>query len=278
MMKTLYITDLDGTFLNSQGQVSQKSASLINNLIDKGALFSLATARTYSTVVPIMKNVNLNVPVVLMNGVSLYDITQKEMKEIHSLDMETVRQIVDVFLKHNKFPMLYFENEGTITVEYTVLSTQSQINYVSNRKIFYKKNFLKRDEYILDDTRNCVYIVTLDKYDEIKEIAHEIENDFDVRCHFYSDNYCGEYFLEIFNKNASKSSGVQKIKELLNADKIVAFGDNLNDLPMFEIADEAYAVKNAVDELKAKATGVIDSNDEDAVARFISTHFNEQNR
>lgn len=277
-MKTLYITDLDGTLLNSQAQISQNSVSLLNDLIEKGALFSLATARTYSTVVPIMKDVNLNTPVVLMNGVCLYDITQRKMQDIHFLEMETVRQIVDVFLKHGKYPMLYFENEGTITVEYTVLSTQSQIDYVSNRKKFYKKNFLKRDSFLLDDSRKCLYIVTLDKYDEIKEIAHEIENNFDVGCHFYSDNYCGEYFLEIFNKHASKSSGVQKVKDILNADRIIAFGDNLNDLPMFEIADEAYAVKNAVTQLKEKATGVIDSNNEDAVARFIFKHFQKENQ
>lgn len=277
-MKTLYITDLDGTLLNSQAQISQNSVSLLNDLIEKGALFSLATARTYSTVVPIMKDVNLNTPVVLMNGVCLYDITQRKMQDIHFLEMETVRQIVDVFLKHGKYPMLYFENEGTITVEYTVLSTQSQIDYVSNRKKFYKKNFLKRDSFLLDDSRKCLYIVTLDKYDEIKEIAHEIENNFDVGCHFYSDNYCGEYFLEIFNKHASKSSGVQKVKDILNADRIIAFGDNLNDLPMFEIADEAYAVKNAVTQLKEKATGVIDSNNEDAVARFIFEHFQKENQ
>lgn len=277
-MKTLYITDLDGTLLNSQAQISQNSVSLLNDLIEKGALFSLATARTYSTVVPIMKEVNLNTPVVLMNGVCLYDITQRKMQDIHFLEMETVRQIVDVFLKHGKYPMLYFENEGTITVEYTVLSTQSQIDYVSNRKKFYKKNFLKRDSFLLDDSRKCLYIVTLDKYDEIKEIAHEIENNFDVGCHFYSDNYCGEYFLEIFNKHASKSSGVQKVKDILNADRIIAFGDNLNDLPMFEIADEAYAVKNAVTQLKEKATGVIDSNNEDAVARFIFEHFQKENQ
>lgn len=277
-MKTLYITDLDGTLLNSQAQISQNSVSLLNDLIDKGALFSLATARTYSTVVPIMKDVNLNTPVVLMNGVCLYDITQRKMQDVHFLEMETVRQIVDVFLKHGKYPMLYFENEGAITVEYTVLSTQSQIDYVSNRKKFYNKNFLKRDSFLLDDSRKCIYIVTLDKYDEIKEIAHEIENSFDVGCHFYSDNYCGEYFLEIFNKHASKSSGVQKVKDILNADKIIAFGDNLNDSPMFEIADEAYAVKNAVTQLKEKATGVIDSNNEDAVARFIFEHFQKENQ
>ena len=48
------------------------------------------------------------------------------------------------------------------------------------------------------------------------------------------------------------------------------FGDALNDLPMFSIADEAYAVANALDVVKEAATKVIGSNDEDAVAEYLS--------
>ena len=49
----------------------------------------------------------------------------------------------------------------------------------------------------------------------------------------------------------------------------MAFGDGRNDIDMFEVADEGYAVENAVDELKAMATAVIGSNDEDGVARWM---------
>ena len=64
---------------------------------------------------------------------------------------------------------------------------------------------------------------------------------------------------------------------MLVADKIIAFGDNLNDIPLFEIADECYAVSNAEDELKKIATDVIASNDEDAVAVFIDEYLKKNN-
>ena len=67
----------------------------------------------------------------------------------------------------------------------------------------------------------------------------------------------------------SKASGAMELKHLLGADKIVAFGDNLNDIPLIEAADEGYAVGNAHPLLKEKATGVIGTNDEDAVMRFV---------
>ena len=49
----------------------------------------------------------------------------------------------------------------------------------------------------------------------------------------------------------------------------MVFGDNINDIPMMRIADEAVAVANAKDEVKESATAIIESNDTDAVARFI---------
>ena len=54
----------------------------------------------------------------------------------------------------------------------------------------------------------------------------------------------------------------------------LAFGDNLNDLPLFDIADECYAVSNACQQLKDAATAIIDSNCNDGVVKFIMSHYN----
>ena len=71
------------------------------------------------------------------------------------------------------------------------------------------------------------------------------------------------------NSTISKGTAAEEIKRLTGADRIIAFGDNLNDIPLFEAADEAYAVSNAHEKLKEIATGIIGSNDEDAVIKFI---------
>ena len=74
-------------------------------------------------------------------------------------------------------------------------------------------------------------------------------------------------------ENASKAHGMQKVKELIGCDRVVVFGDALNDLPMFEAADEAYAVSNAAEQLKKVATDVIGSNEQDGVARWLRSRF-----
>lgn len=82
--------------------------------------------------------------------------------------------------------------------------------------------------------------------------------------------------MEIVPKTVSKANAIRQLKDFLGIDYIVAFGDGRNDIEMFEIADESYAVENAVDELIEIATGIIGSNDADGVAKWLKYHFKEK--
>ena len=59
------------------------------------------------------------------------------------------------------------------------------------------------------------------------------------------------------------------MKDKLKCDRVVVFGDSVNDLPMFEIADEAVSVSNAIKEALDAADQIIDCNENDAVPKYI---------
>lgn len=69
--------------------------------------------------------------------------------------------------------------------------------------------------------------------------------------------------------SASKSNAIKQLKDLLKCERLVVFGDGKNDIDMFELAQESYAVQNAHSDLKKIATGVILSNDDDGVAKWL---------
>ena len=96
-MQTLFLTDLDGTFLAPDAKVSDESAEIINTLTKKGLLFSVATARTYATVIPIFSQVDLRLPLVLMNGVCIYDPVLRKTVFRKTIDSETGRKIVEIY-------------------------------------------------------------------------------------------------------------------------------------------------------------------------------------
>ena len=82
----------------------------------------------------------------------------------------------------------------------------------------------------------------------------------------------GVFWLELAALGATKGDGIADLRRLTGADRIVCFGDNRNDLSMFEAADESYAVANAAPEVKERATAVIDSNADDGVARWLAAN------
>ena len=98
-------------------------------------------------------------------------------------------------------------------------------------------------------------------YEEYKDVFH---------CVYQQDIYTGYQWLEIMPKSASKANALMQLKAFLSCDRVVAFGDGKNDIDLFEAADEGYAVSNANEDLKKIATGIIMSNNEDGVAKWLS--------
>lgn len=272
-MKTLYITDLDGTFLNSSAEISTTSSVIINELIADGAMFSVATARTKATVLDLFEDIALNAPIALMNGVMIFDVGRNENVITHRIDKAIAKEVLRVYKKYGKHPMLYMNKGAHLEIHYTEIDNKHQLGYIKNRNNKRLKKFFKVESYNLDTDDELIYIVSFDKPSELEDIYKEISGFDGIFSSFYSDNYTECNFLETMNGQVSKGTAALEIKKILGADRIVAFGDNLNDIPLFEVADEAYAVSNANDSLKNIATGIIPSNDEDGVARFIYEHY-----
>ena len=114
------------------------------------------------------------------------------------------------------------------------------------------------------------YFTCIGDKEELAPLYELFVEDVLYRCTLQQELYRPEFFLEIMPKKASKAEAIRKLKEIWRCDKVVSFGDAVNDIPMFEISDACYAVDNAVPQLKAIATGVIGSNDEDGVARWLA--------
>lgn len=268
-MKKLYITDLDGTLLDSNAVLSSRSKAIINKVLADGAAFTVATARTFATVLKLFEGVELKLPLVLMNGVMLFDPVKRSIINCHSINPESLEKILSVYRKHRIFPLVYRIKDNLLEIEYYSTDNPYQMKYVGKRVEADGKRFVFSDSFTAENKSEAIYIVTLDKYDRILPLYEDIKKIDDISCVFYSDNYTDCYFLEIFASGVSKASSMAEVKKIIGAESVVAFGDNLNDMEMFRMADESYAVENACSELKKIATGVIGTNDDSSVAEYI---------
>lgn len=95
------------------------------------------------------------------------------------------------------------------------------------------------------------------------------------RCIYSKDTYDDIMWLEIMPERATKAEAALQLKKMCGCDRLVVFGDGVNDIPMFKAADEGYAVENAVEELKEIATEIIGGNQQDGVAEWLKQHYSQ---
>jgi Cof subfamily protein (haloacid dehalogenase superfamily) len=268
--KTLYISDLDGTLLNRNAELSEYTVAALNNLIEKGVHFSIATARTAATSVFMLERVNINVPIILMNGVSIYDMATKQYVKKEMLSQEKIEQILSAMKKVKQTGLMYALAEDELVTYYENIYNDALRSFIDERVQKYKKVFAQIDDFGNADT-DVIYFCYMDTSENIHRLYDEIKTMSGIRIEKYQDIYSDGnlWYMEVFNETASKYNAVQFLRQNYGFNKVIGFGDNLNDIPLFEACDECYAVGNAKAEVKEKATAVIGANDEDGVTKWL---------
>jgi hypothetical protein len=269
-MKTLYISDLDGTLLQPNVELSKRTVNILNTLISQGVHFTVATARSIASVRTILKDVTMKLPIILMNGVCIYDLSKNEYLKVETFSKESTQLLMSIISSNKLKGFAYTMKNGVMSTYYEDLSNRALRDFYQERVTLYKKPFIQIEDFGLLAEEPLIYFTVMDVKENLDLIYPYVENTPDLNSVMYKDNYSPDmWYLEIFSKNASKYHAVQYIREYLGADSVTCFGDNRNDLPLFEASDHRIAVANAVEELKARADAVIDSNKRDGVALWL---------
>lgn len=269
-MKTLYVSDLDKTLLRSSQTTSEFINCIINQLVSDGMIFSFASARSYVTMKKVAAGIDVRIPLIVYNGVFIVENGTGRILMSNSLPdaEETVADLTE----NEIYPIVYSYIDG-----------EEKFSYIPDRSSVPLREFLNTRK---DDVRNnpinsvsdyCkgnpFYITCIDDEERLRPFYEKYKSKYN--CVFQRDSYSNEQWLEILPACASKANAVLKLKNMLDCDKIVVFGDGINDIEMFRVADECYAVENAFDELKDIATGIIGCNDDDSVAKWLLENYNK---
>ena len=269
--KVLYVSDLDATLMHKDLKISDFSVKTINELVEKGAAFTYATARSISSAGTITKDLKLRLPVITRNGAVLADNNTRKIIEkalFTDSEVDLLKEMLPE-LPRTGFVSCYFGDDMKKVFADTLHTPELQ-GYL---------DYYKDDPSVVfsSDLTGMFrgdpgYVTIIGDKGETEPLYNRTREYNGWECLFQKDVYRDEYWLEIAPQNSTKAKSILKLKEEYGFDKLVVFGDSVNDIPMFKIADEAYAVANAVDELKALATGIIGSNEEDSVAKFLIDH------
>ncbi|MCR5368026.1 hypothetical protein SAMN05660484_00335 [Eubacterium ruminantium] len=271
MKKTLYVTDLDGTLLNTHDRVSDFSIRTINEMVDKGMIFTYATARSLVSASKVTEGLNANIPVIAYNGAFIFQPSTGEILSKEDFNDEERSYVKEILVKHGISPMVYAFVDGVEKVSWIPANENDGVKrYLSSRKG--DKRFRSVEDIESLYSGDMFYFTCIGEKEELQPIYDIFSKDDRYRCTIQQELYRPEYWCEIMPALASKSHAIKKYKEMWGCDKVISFGDAINDIPMFEMSDECYAVENAVPELKKVANGIIASNENDGVAKWLLEH------
>ena len=269
-MRSLYVSDLDGTLLRSTETTSEYTNSVINHLVNQGMLFSYATARSLITAKKAAKGIHAKIPLIVYNGTFVIDNVTEEILIANYFD-DSVYAVLDDLFGHKIYPIVYAYIDSKEKFSYVPeLCTRGMTLFIESRKGDIRENSVPSIDHLKKG--NIFYITCIGEPEKLEPLYHKYKDTYHVV--YQKDIYTGEQWLEIMPSEASKSNAIKQLQKMLGCEKLIVFGDGKNDIDMFQLADESYAVSNAHEELKKYATAIILPNDEDGVAKWLAENFN----
>lgn len=249
----LIVLDLDHTLLNEENKLSPANLNCLKHCMDQGLAVTFATGRTFSSALPFAKQAGLKMPMINCQGAA---VTQMDGTVIRQkcLANPLARQILDKLL-----PMpvnLIYCHEDTVYARHHDLSRHQER----------RSHHLPMPADMGDITP---LKIGASGTEEAIHAAYQL-----ISCQFGQTVHVAKsspHFLEITDASATKSAAIAFLAQQLNIQReaIIAFGDSMNDLDMLSYAGTGVAMGNAINELKAIATYVAESNDNDGVAKML---------
>ena len=272
---TLYISDMDGTLLNPAGIVSEKSTKILTDLINQGIHFTVATARTPLSALPLLSEIPIRDPMILMNGALCYDPEKKAFSDPIVFEKVSLEKLVEAEDASGMEGMLFSVDQGILTVNLGDVKSCMWDGYFSMEKVAHVQAI--RQDVISASAadllqKGVVYGLYMDNEPTKLDILFEHLKGSGLTVDYYKDKYTeNRWCIEICSTSATKGNAVNRMREK-GYSRLIGFGDSWNDVPLFQACDEGYAVANASYELKQLAAAVILSNAEDGVAAHILHH------
>jgi len=262
MKYKMIFSDMDGTLLKDDYEVSQGNRDAIEKAVAMGTSFVVCTGRGAFGVVEVLKQMNLMGKegyAICQNGGTVYNLKNMELEIRHGFSSsillpvaKRVRELALEIYYYDDFRFMAEKETARVRKYCAVMSTEM---HLLKEPTDYDGSFTK-----------CLITGPREKLLALrKEISYLEETEIDI---FFSS----PIFMEIVKKGVNKGRAMAEIAEKVSVslDEVIAVGDGDNDIPMIRCAGLGIAVANAEDEVKAVAKHITKRRyDEDAIAEVI---------
>lgn len=256
--------DLDGTLLNAEHQLSEKTIEAVKKVREKGVKTLVATGRMFKSAKPHINRLGVTDPAITYNGALVVNPKTEEQLFHSPLPLEIAKKITKLSVENDYYLQLYIDDQLYISEENKYTREYNEISGIKANVVGNLYEFLESEP-----TKMLILEEDKAKRVEIKNFLHENFADEIELSSSYSS------FIEITKKNISKALPLEKIADNfgIKQEEVMAFGDGLNDLKMIQWAGKGVAMQNAHPELQENADDTAADHDDYGIARYLKKHF-----
>ena len=253
----LLVSDMDGTLLNSEKKVSDKNLRAIEYFVKEGGKFTVATGRMVQSVELFINQLKLELPTILHNGAKIYDYKNNKVISQYPIEedrKESLRRIkkdkpnigIEIFAEE----IVYIYTSCQLTKRYE----KHSFNVVYNMpEEIWEKEWLK--------------VLLIGDKEELDELEKEYKGVYDKGTVIRS----GSNYLDIVSNKVSKGKALKELIKIYDIDpeKVIAVGDNMNDIGMLERARYGFYIKNGEKRALENAKHIAPSNDDNPIEYVV---------
>lgn len=260
--------DLDGTLLNSQGAILDANKKALKQVQEKGIKVVLVSGRHHTAMKPYYAELGLDTPMICCNGTYMYHPATDEVLSANPLSHAACEQMLQVAKKYDIDLLMYSRD----AMNFIKLNPHMEkfTQWVNSCHESVRPNVRQVADFsaIIQDQNETIwkFVISSANRQQMESAVAELP---------ISEFSCEWSWVDRVDCAKSGNSKGTKLLELLQTwnispEKVIAFGDNHNDISMLSAVGLGVAMGNAEDEVKAQAKRVIGNNDEDSIARLLS--------
>jgi Cof subfamily protein (haloacid dehalogenase superfamily) len=259
----LVVSDMDGTLLNTKGEVSAEFFNLFKKLQEKNITFCAASGRQHNSIVSKLDAIKDDIYVIAENG----GVAKQGSKVLLSNFLETkkILQLIPI-LRTIEGANMVLCCDGEAFIE------SKDERFIKHFQEYYH-SFQQVEDLEVTAKNRPSFKIAVYHFDSSEDFIYPVIS------HFKEEvllKISGKNWLDISDEKANKGNALRQVQALLNVTKAetMVFGDYHNDIEMMQEADFSFAMDNAHKDIKALAKFSTESNDNNGVEKVIKELLN----
>lgn len=269
----LFVSGLDGCLLNDSKELSTFTKYNLSKMLNDGLNFTVSTTRTPASLSKIFNGVPLKNNLMIMNGAVVYDIKSEKYLDKKPIGKNVQEGIDEYFKNRNRNVFSYTIIDEALSIYHQTFENEAEERFYKDRLNSYFKNHVKgrveKDDFVL-------FYILIDKLEVVNRYKEDLLLIYDEEIHIQIYEYSfypGYYFMKIYTSKASKLVALEEFLSNHKFNKVISFGSKEYDLEIMARSDFSVCLANADDIVKQSADLVLETDNPEAIIRFIQKSF-----